>query len=115
GFTRRVRAAQAQWTECPAAMEASAAEALPGALAAFRSASACVTEANLHALRITGKRARYLAEAMPGRDAKRLVAELRAVQDAIGTWHDSVVLTESAEEFVTGPGQAAFLAALRAH
>jgi CHAD domain-containing protein len=53
----------------------------------------------LHRLRIELKKIRYTAE-LSGKDAatKRFTAALEKTQDAIGTWHDWLTLSESAEE-----------------
>jgi CHAD domain-containing protein len=54
---------------------------------------------NIHALRLACKRIRYTAEqALPRPDAKRLVSAMKDVQDAIGRWHDWLILREHAEE-----------------
>ena len=53
----------------------------------------------LHRLRIELKKIRYTAE-LSGKDAatRRFTAALERTQDAIGTWHDWLTLSESAEE-----------------
>ena len=54
---------------------------------------------NIHALRLACKRVRYTAEqALPRPEAKRLVSAMKDVQDAIGRWHDWLILREHAEE-----------------
>ncbi len=115
GFLRRLNDARSTWKPQAEVLAKSAADALPRELAALRVTASGVTESNLHAFRLASKRARYLAEASHERAAQTIVTELKRVQDAIGAWHDTLVLTESAEEIVTGAGRATFLAALRAH
>ena len=54
---------------------------------------------NIHGMRLACKRIRYTAEqALPRPEAKRLVAAMKAVQDAIGRWHDWLILRKHAEE-----------------
>lgn len=59
--------------------------------------------ANLHDFRKQCKRVRYLAE-MAGDDARTraVVGRLKTAQDAIGAWHDWLVLAERAEKLFTG-------------
>lgn len=56
-----------------------------------------LNEDNLHPFRIACKRVRYLAELGDTREASTIVVECRRAQDAIGTWHDAVMLTQRAE------------------
>ncbi len=90
---------------------------LPMALRAFARLAretGPLTEANLHEFRTRGKRIRYIAE-MAGDDpqAKRMVKELKRMQDAIGEWHDWLVLTQKAEELFADGGESPLLSALR--
>ena len=73
-----------------------------------------LTEKRVHQYRIVGKRARYLAE-IAGDDphAKKLVEQLKRMQDVIGDWHDWLKLTERAEEVSDGAHSSALIAALR--
>ncbi len=73
-----------------------------------------LTDANLHQFRTRGKRVRYLAE-MAGEDprARRVVVELKRMQDAIGDWHDWFTLTQEAEELYPDSRDGALVAALR--
>ena len=59
-----------------------------------------LNEGNLHEYRKKTKAARYVAELQKTPTAKRLAAELRGVQDAIGQWHDWELLSELAKDFV---------------
>ncbi len=73
-----------------------------------------ITETMLHQYRIIGKRARYVAE-LAGDDpeAKRVVEQLKHVQDVIGDWHDWLKLTEKAEKLVGSVRDSALVAMLR--
>jgi CHAD domain-containing protein len=66
----------------------------------------------LHDLRKASKRLRYRLEAIPGRESRSLAKDLKAVQDAVGTWHDWASLTEEAEKRLA-PGSISFVAFLR--
>jgi len=76
--------------------------------------NAPLTEKTLHRYRIAGKRARYLAE-LDGKDreARRLVDQLKRMQDLIGDWHDWLKLTNRAENFFSGTQGSPLLAVLR--
>jgi CHAD domain-containing protein len=61
----------------------------------------------IHAFRIAGKRLRYRAESLVelGHSTlKPMVANLKALQDDLGAWHDHVVLRELIAEFIGRPG-----------
>jgi CHAD domain-containing protein len=83
--------------------------------AAVAGQHAALTESNLHDFRMDCKRVRYLAE-MGGEGAKvaALIEQLKRVQDAVGTWHDWVTLTATAESVLSRTGQVPLLSALRA-
>ncbi len=72
------------------------------------------TEATLHRFRTRSKRVRYVAE-MAGDDpeAKRIVSQIKRMQDAIGDWHDWFTLTQTAQKLFADPVDSALLAALR--
>ena len=72
------------------------------------------TEATLHRFRTRSKRVRYVAE-MAGDDpeAKRIVNQIKRMQDAIGDWHDWLTLTQTAQKLFAEPVDSALLAALR--
>lgn len=54
-------------------------------------------EATLHRYRILVKRARYAAEFAPkSQESTQFLAELKRLQDALGTWHDWMTLTNTA-------------------
>jgi CHAD domain-containing protein len=73
-----------------------------------------LTEKTLHQYRIIGKRARYIAE-LAGHDseAKRIVDQLKHMQDVIGDWHDWLKLTQRAEALFGGVRDSALVAMLR--
>jgi len=76
--------------------------------------NAPLTEKTLHQYRIIGKRARYLAELADGNvEAKRVVEQLKRMQDVIGDWHDWLRLTEKAEGLLGGVRDSALVAMLR--
>lgn len=73
-----------------------------------------LTEKTLHQYRITGKRARYIAELADDKsDARRVVEQLKRMQDVIGDWHDWLKLTQKAEELLGGVRDSALVAMLR--
>jgi CHAD domain-containing protein len=60
----------------------------------------------IHALRIAGKRLRYLAELLVelgDTSFKPLVKALKGLQDELGQWHDRHVLLQLVAEFITQP------------
>jgi len=73
-----------------------------------------LTEKILHSYRITGKRVRYVAElAGDVPEAKRMLEILKSMQDALGYWHDWLMLTQSAEELFGDAPDCALISALR--
>jgi CHAD domain-containing protein len=73
-----------------------------------------LTEKTLHQYRIIGKRARYIAElADHDSEAKRIVDQLKHMQDVIGDWHDWLKLTQRAEAIFGGVRDSALVAMLR--
>jgi len=71
--------------------------------AAIAAARASPGGAEVHSLRIAGKRLRYrlelLAELGEG-SAKTRVKSLRALQDRLGSWHDSEMLLQTCAKFL---------------
>jgi CHAD domain-containing protein len=64
-------------------------------------AASPLTEPILHEYRILSKRARYAAEfATPSNEAKRFIAEMKRIQDALGDWHDWLILTQTAIKYL---------------
>jgi CHAD domain-containing protein len=73
-----------------------------------------LTEKMLHQYRIIGKRARYIAElASDDPDAKRVVEQLKHMQDVIGDWHDWLKLSQKAEKILGGVRDSPLVAMLR--
>jgi CHAD domain-containing protein len=71
------------------------------------------TDETLHQYRIVVKRARYAAEFAPeSAQAKQFIAQLKRLQDAIGSWHDWSSLTHTAAERLGDIGQSSLVAAL---
>jgi len=75
---------------------------------------ATLTERTLHQYRIIGKQARYIAELDDhDAEAKRVVDQLKHMQDVIGDWHDWLKLTQKAEALFGGIRDSALVAMLR--
>lgn len=72
-----------------------------------------LSEETLHEYRLRGKRMRYTLELSHDPQAPKLVERLKEMQDAIGKWHDSVVLLESAQAVIEHNGSCPLLVALR--
>jgi CHAD domain-containing protein len=76
--------------------------------------SSPLNERTLHACRIAGRRARYLAElAGEAPEAKFFVEELKRAQDAIGEWHDALKLKEMAEKRFGSASESALVSMLQ--
>jgi CHAD domain-containing protein len=76
--------------------------------------TAPLTQKMLHEYRIIGKRARYIAEvASDGPDRKRVIDQLKHMQDVIGDWHDWLKLSEKAEQILGGVRDSPLVAMLR--
>jgi CHAD domain-containing protein len=73
-----------------------------------------LTEKKLHAYRIVGKRARYIAE-LDSRDpqASLLIAKLKPLQDVIGDWHDWLKMTQKAQDLLGGARDSPLVAMLQ--
>lgn len=73
-----------------------------------------MTEKTLHACRIAGKHARYIAELAGDRpEASLFIEELKRAQDAIGEWHDIVKLKQKAERRFGGASDSALVSMLQ--
>jgi CHAD domain-containing protein len=87
-------------------LRASVHEALAEWEAALAAAKDTHEVDKIHALRIAGKRLRYLAELvveLGDTSFKPLVKALKGLQDELGHWHDRHVLLQFVAEFVTQP------------
>jgi CHAD domain-containing protein len=73
-----------------------------------------LTEEILHKYRVAGKRVRYVAE-LAGKvpEAEAMLETLETMQDALGDWHDWLMLTQSAEKLLGNEGESPLMAALR--
>lgn len=75
-----------------------------------------LNDTNLHSFRALTKRLRYKAELTPESVARSsLIAELKKVQDAIGIWHDGVLLSETATMVLGESKRNSLLSIVRAH
>ena len=70
------------------------------------------TQEKLHDFRMLCKRARYAAEQADKKGHAELIARLRHMQDAVGTWHDWLTLGATARKKLTA-NPSPFLAAVR--
>jgi CHAD domain-containing protein len=76
--------------------------------------SATPDEAALHRCRLAVKRARYAAElASPSRESAELIAHLKKLQDALGHWHDWLMLTHTAVDRLGEVNHSSLVAALQ--
>lgn len=73
-----------------------------------------LTEENLHEFRTVTKKLKYRAElASESAERDELVAALKQVQDAIGHWHDGLMLSQTAEDVLGDAKQNSLLSLLR--
>lgn len=72
-----------------------------------------INPALLHQYRIRTKRARYAAEfANPSTESQQFIEAIKAVQDALGNWHDWLTLTENAKKHLGEVRESALVAEL---
>jgi CHAD domain-containing protein len=73
-----------------------------------------ITEEVLHQYRISGKRVRYVTE-LAGKtpEAERFIGSLKEMQDALGDWHDWLLLRQTAEKILGARQDSPLLSALR--
>lgn len=72
-----------------------------------------VSEELLHHYRIAVKRARYAAEfASESPERAQLIAQLKRMQDALGSWHDWFTLTQTATQTLGEINQSSLVAAM---
>jgi CHAD domain-containing protein len=72
-----------------------------------------VSEDVLHQYRMVVKRARYAAEFAPkSAEAHQFIGQLKRLQDAVGSWHDWLTLTQAAAKRLGDVNQSSLVAAL---
>ncbi len=82
-------------------------------IAAVERPNGRIDEDVLHRYRTVVKRARYAAEFAPkSEEATHLIAQLKRLQDALGNWHDWLILTQTAEQHLGAVNQSPLVAAL---
>ena len=85
-----------------------------GKLAQLGRGNGQLSEKTLHQYRIVGKRVRYVAELdSDDPQARRVIEQLKHMQDVIGDWHDWLKLTEKAERLLGDVRQSSLVAMLR--
>ena len=72
-----------------------------------------LSEKTLHEYRLRCKRLRYTLELSSDPEAARLIEHLKSIQNAVGKWHDSVVLLETARSVIDHEGNCGVISALR--
>ncbi len=82
--------------------------------AGMKPPSDTVPDSALHAYRIQCKHLRYRLEAVDDNArTRRMMAALKRIQDAVGTWHDWLTLTQNAEKLLPEEQAGTLLPALR--
>lgn len=82
-------------------------------LAAVPISAGQASEDLLHRYRIAVKRARYAAEFAPqSPESTELIAHLKQMQDALGSWHDWFTLTQTAAQTLGEINQSSLVAAM---
>jgi CHAD domain-containing protein len=72
-----------------------------------------IDEEALHRYRLVVKRARYAAEFAPkSTESTKFMAELKRLQDALGSWHDWLTLTQTAAERLGDVSESSLVAVL---
>jgi CHAD domain-containing protein len=72
-----------------------------------------IDEEALHRYRLVVKRARYAAEFAPKSvESNKFLAELKRLQDSLGSWHDWVTLTQTAAERLGDVNESSLVAVL---
>ena len=75
-----------------------------------------LNDTNLHSFRALTKKLRYKAElTVESATRHALISELKKVQDAIGIWHDGVLLSETATAVLGDSKRNSLLSIVRAH
>jgi CHAD domain-containing protein len=72
-----------------------------------------IDEETLHRYRLVVKRARYAVEFAPkSAESTKFLAELKRLQDALGSWHDWLTLTQTAAERLGDISESSLVAVL---
>lgn len=72
-----------------------------------------ISEDLLHQYRTVVKRARYAAEFAPkSAEATQFISQVKRLQDAVGNWHDWLILTQAAAKRLGDVGQSSLVAVL---
>lgn len=72
-----------------------------------------ISEDVLHQYRTVMKRARYAAEFAPkSAEASQFIAQVKKLQDAVGNWHDWLILTQAASKRLGDVNQSSLVALL---
>ena len=72
-----------------------------------------IDEETLHRYRLVVKRARYAAEFAPkSAESTKFLAELKGLQDSLGSWHDWLTLTQTAAERLGDVNESSLVAVL---
>jgi CHAD domain-containing protein len=117
GALRQIRKRLLRATECTAHGPAEAFDPGKAALqefTRFAREQATLNQDTLHAYRLQTKHARYVAELAENDErARRVVSELKRMQDAIGEWHDWAQLTARAEGLLANGNEVPLISALK--
>jgi len=107
---RRLRKATRSF---PRALTADPVKTAARILGSVNGSAASLNDEALHRYRLALKRARYAAEFAPrSTTAEQLIRELKRLEDALGTWHDWMLLTKTASEHLGEVRQSPLVRAL---
>lgn len=81
-------------------------------LGSVKGSAGSLNDEALHRYRLALKRARYAAEFAPRSASAELIRELKRLQDALGAWHDWMLLTRTASEHLEEGKQSPLVRAL---
>jgi len=107
---RRLRKASQSF---PRALIADPVQTAARILGSVKGSEGSLNDVALHRYRLALKRARYAAELAPrSTTAEQLIRELKRLQDALGAWHDWMLLTKTASEHLGEGKQSPLVRAL---